>query len=141
MKDEFGTERSTSDLIRACEADGHSHNLMAARGGIIRCTTWGFAGPASAGHVEAFRRFEGASDPDDMCLVAAVPRTRPDGVQCAGVLVVAFGPTASPEDQETFAALQFDPGSRTGAAHDGPIVVAYTRPDPRTSHRRTLPVR
>lgn len=108
VKDEIGAEGSVSDLILAYEADGYSHNLMALGGGAVRCTTCGLIGPASAGHIQAFRRFEGASDPDDMSMVIEVLRTTPGGARCAGVLVVAFGPTASPEDREAFAALQFD---------------------------------
>lgn len=120
---EFGAERSLSDLILAYEATGHTHNLMAMIGGRIRCTTCGFEGPASAGHIEAFQRFEGSSDPEEMSIVAALVRTRPDGADCRGVLVLAFGPTASPEDKDVFAALQFDTRSRTlhpePAAHPG----------------------
>lgn len=125
---EFGAERSLSDLILAYEATGHTHNLMAVIGGRIRCTTCGFEGPASAGHIEAFQRFEGSSDPEEMSIVAALVRTRPDGADCRGVLVLAFGPTASPEDKDVFAALQFDSSSRTphpeAAAHTGPPAVS-----------------
>lgn len=117
-----GSEGSISDVILRYAANGHSHDLMAMSGGRLRCTTCGLEGPASDGHVEAFRRFEGASDPDDMCIVAAVFRQRPNGGDCRGVLMVGFGPTASPEDNEAFASLQLDSSSRTmnGADSDRP---------------------
>lgn len=117
---EPGAERLISDLIREYADNGHTHNLMAAPEASIRCATCGFTSPAAAGHIVAFQRFEGASDPDEMCLVAAVLRTRPDGAECRGVMVLAYGPGADADEKEVLGAEVFDVDAGSGGVRARP---------------------
>ncbi len=68
----------------------------------VVCGACGRAAPAGDLAVVEQRRLEGASDPDD--LVLAVAATCP-ACGAGGVIVLGYGPEASPEDADIVAAL------------------------------------
>ncbi|MCD9622869.1 hypothetical protein [Rhabdothermincola salaria] len=78
------------------------HQFRAELGGFIRCLTCDSRVPASEATAEGDNRTEGASDPDDMLLVVEVSC---DNCGAKGSMNLGFGPTASPEDLDTVAAL------------------------------------
>lgn len=107
-----GEEPAVTDVILDYELQGYTCKLVARSGARLECPGCGFDAPASEARIEAFHRFEGMSDPDDMCVVLATRLPLPDGSDCRGVLVLGFGPGASPEEKEMFAALEFDSDAR-----------------------------
>lgn len=102
---EAGTP-SDNDTLEAVLArlavDGWEGEADAREGGTVRWRRCGHEGPAADVRVDSFRRMEGASDPDDMVLVAAASCPA-----CGerGVLVVHYGPTAGPADADVLADL------------------------------------
>jgi len=102
-----GEEPSISDLVEELRGRGYTCDLVPTPEGGVRCSECDVEVPATQATIDVYHRFEGASDPSDMALVAAI-RLPTSGSDCLGVLVVAFGPTASSEDKETFAALKLD---------------------------------
>lgn len=81
------------------------HQFRAELGGSIRCLTCDSRLPAASATAEGDHRTEGASDPDDMLLVVGVT-CRHCGAK--GSMNLGYGPTASPEDLDTVAALSAD---------------------------------
>lgn len=72
-------------------------------GGVVRCDTCGSELRADTINMQSLRRLEGASDPADMMAVVALEC----GVcGAAGVLVLGYGPNASPADGDVLLALQ-----------------------------------
>src|SRR5262245_27556677 len=69
--------------------------------------------------VEDFRRFEGATDPDDESVVFAL-RCCPHGTR--GLYVASYGPLASPEDQDVILRLSQREHSSDAAAASGASV-------------------
>ena len=113
-----GEERSIPDLLLDYEARGYRCVLVPSDDGArLRCTSCGHDWPAIEGRIEAVHRFEGASDPDDMCVVLALSAPRPDGTACTGVVVLGFGSTASPIDKALLSNLRFPADGR-----DAPLV-------------------
>jgi hypothetical protein len=82
--------------------DGWDGEVDAREGGTVHWRRCGHEAPAADIAVERSRRMEGASDPDDMLLVATAPCP-----ECGdrGVLVVHYGPTAGPADADVLADL------------------------------------
>jgi len=61
--------------------------------------------------VDALRRLEGASDPDDMIVVAAVSCPK---CGAKGTLVLKYGPEATPEESEVLRSLEDGRSANTG---------------------------
>ena len=84
------------------EERGYKGQFGAREGGAIKCFGCGTSNDASSVIMDSMRRIEGASDPDDMSMIAAVQCP-----QCGerGTLTVMYGPMASPEDNEALRRL------------------------------------
>ena len=97
---------SDNDTLQAVLAgladEGWDGEIDAKEGGVVRWRRCGHEVPAGEIEVDRTRRMEGASDPDDMLLVAAAACPR-----CGdrGALVVHYGPEAGPADADVLAAL------------------------------------
>jgi glycine/D-amino acid oxidase-like deaminating enzyme/nitrite reductase/ring-hydroxylating ferredoxin subunit len=109
--DDVGQERSISHLIAELRVQGYRDELVITSAGRIRCPTRNLEVDATECRIDAFHRFEGVSDPADMCVVVAM-RLPGSGAECLGVLVLAFGPTASPEEKMAWASLPLPPAER-----------------------------
>jgi hypothetical protein len=90
------------NVLAAFAADGFDGEAFAVEGGAIRWRRCHHDAPAADVEVARMRRMEGASDPADMLLVAAV--TCPVCGDKAA-LVVHYGPTAGPADADVLLAL------------------------------------
>jgi hypothetical protein len=98
-------------VLNSLEGQGFTAQLIAADQSSIQCGACDETSPATDFSVDATRRLEGASDPDDMMTVigARCPRCG-----AAGTLVLGYGPNASEEDaaiSATLGALSVDPES------------------------------
>lgn len=92
---------TVSEIVAEYERQGYVMSFSVADGG-VRCGACRTVSDASAVAVNAIARAEGPSDPADMAMVAVV--TCP-WCSMAGVLVVGFGPQASPEDSDVVSRL------------------------------------
>ena len=97
-----GEAQTLRGVLAEFEGLGYTGQLGAQPGGAIRCFTCRQEFSPADAEVDALRRLEGASDPDDMLAVLPVRCPR-----CAtkGTLVLAYGPEAAIEDSEVLAAL------------------------------------
>lgn len=107
---------TVAELVARYEQEGFASQFAAALGARVRCTRCGEESPAARTPVHAVARAEGASDPDDMALVAALACP---ACGTKGVLVAGYGPTASPEDASVVAELP------DRHAHDGDPAVLH----------------
>ncbi|MGI8685277.1 MAG: hypothetical protein ACR2MO_09355 [Acidimicrobiales bacterium] len=89
------------EAIRTLETAGYTAQLAADKGG-VRCFTCHDVSPAAEVHIDRLCRIEGASDPDDMVIAAAVHCPR---CGAKGTLVLKYGPGATPEEAEILALL------------------------------------
>lgn len=92
--------------IDALRARGYVADFSVARDGGLRCVTCAHTLRPSDAVIESTARFEGASNPDDQAVVF--------GLRCGrcgacGVLVTAYGPTASAEEADVLTALSSPP--------------------------------
>jgi hypothetical protein len=90
------------EAIEALKAQGYTADFSATRAGQLRCVSCGTVHAPEDAVIEAIARFEGASNPDDQAVVFAL-RCSSCGVR--GVLVTAYGPTASAEEAAVVTAL------------------------------------
>ena len=88
--------------IGALRARGYTSDFSVTPDGRLRCDTCGHTHPPADAVVESTARFEGASNPDDQ---AAVFGLRCNGCGVRGVLITAYGPTATPEEAAVVTAL------------------------------------
>lgn len=94
---------SVTGVLRSLAGAGFASSFRPAASRIaLVCGTCQAITDASDLGVASERRLEGASDPDDMVLVIAAmcPICR-----TGGVIVLGYGPNASPEDSDIVAAL------------------------------------
>lgn len=96
------------EAIQLLQADGYTTDFRIASDG-LRCDSCGHTHRPGDLVVESTSRFEGASNPDDQAVVF--------GVRCAecdvrGVIVAAYGPTASEEEAAVVTALASPPPAR-----------------------------
>lgn len=93
------------EAIRSLEAQGYDSNFRISSDG-LRCDGCGHIHEPSDVQIEATCRFEGASNPDDQAVVFGV-----SCVACGvrGVIVAAYGPTASAEEAAVLTALRPPP--------------------------------
>lgn len=106
-----GMEPSLAAHVEGRVKAGFDHSLSILSDHRVFCHDCERYGWPSALRIDTFRRFEGASDPDDMQLVASVcwPNDNHDCSDCKGVLVLGFGPMASPEHKRALASMQLTP--------------------------------
>lgn len=88
--------------IEALRRRGYSIDFSVTDDGQLRCHTCGGAHRPSDAVIESTARFEGASNPDDEAVVFGL-RCGSCGVR--GVLVTAYGPTATAEEAAVVTAL------------------------------------
>lgn len=101
---EYASDGTTLvEVTNAFEAQGFSGQMMARPGGMIRCVSCNREHLASETLLHALRRTEGASDPDDMAAVVALECPH---CHSKGTAVLAFGPTATPDDDEVLGLLE-----------------------------------
>ena len=113
---EPGREPSVSELVAEWQEQGYTCDLHTDAEGALSCRDPNHSGQVNPGSIEAFHRFEGTSDPGDMCVVIALRIPREGDAACRGVVVLGSGPSASPEERNALARLEFAPDSRTGGA-------------------------
>lgn len=94
--------------IAALRARGFVADFSVTPDGQLRCEPGGHTFRPGDAVIESTARFEGASDPDDEAVVF--------GLHCAacgirGVLVAAYGPTATAEEAGVITALASPPPS------------------------------
>jgi hypothetical protein len=94
---------SLNEAVALYEAEGFTGQLAAREGGTVVCYTCHETVPAGEVELAGLLRTEGASDPDDMTAVAAVTCPR---CGAKGTLVMHYGATAPPEDDDVLAALE-----------------------------------
>ena len=88
--------------IEALRARGYTADFSVTADGQLRCDTCGHTHRPSDAEIESTARFEGASNPDDQAVVFGL---RCDACGLRGVLVTAYGPTASAEEAAVLTAL------------------------------------
>lgn len=95
------------DAIDALRARGYTVDFRITSDGQLRCDRCGHVHEPADLVIESTARFEGASNPDDQAVVF--------GLRCGecdvrGVLVAAYGPTASAEEAAVVTALPWPDG-------------------------------
>jgi hypothetical protein len=93
---------SLVNVIRAFEDRGFTAQFITGQDAMVTCASGDETVPAADLLVEASRRLEGASDPDDMMTVIAL---RCPQCGAAGTLVLGYGPNATEEDAAVHRAL------------------------------------
>ena len=93
---------SMVEEIEALRARGYTADFSVSPDGELRCTTCGHSHAAEETVIESTTRFEGASNPDDQAVVFGLRCT---GCGVRGVLVAAYGPTATAEEAAVITAL------------------------------------
>ena len=104
-----GVARDASSLIEVIadfERDGYRGQFLVRDGARLESAVCREDFGASTASVDALRRLEGASDPDDMLAVAALVCPA-----CAsrGTVVLGYGPASSAEDAAALAVLEPPP--------------------------------
>lgn len=102
MTNEVPDAVTVSEVLAAYEQQGYVVSFGVEAQGQVRCGSCNTASRARDVHVDAIARVEGASDPDDMALVAVVVCP---WCQVSGTLVAGYGPMSSVEDAEVVAGL------------------------------------
>lgn len=92
-----------TSVLDGLEREGYRAHFVARDDGSLSCGACGTTSPAGAFGVDAIRRLEGASEPDEMMSVVAA--TCPN---CGnrGIAVLGYGPGSSPEDTAVSIALR-----------------------------------
>ncbi len=85
------------DALRVYEERGYTGQFAPREGGAMECFTCHRVSPPAEVHLDSLRRIEGASDPADMSLVAALKCPR---CGAHGTATFKYGPGASPEEGE-----------------------------------------
>lgn len=93
---------SVAAEIEALRARGYTADFSVTRDGQLRCDTCGHMHMPSDITVESTARFEGASNPDDQAIVFGL---RCNACDVRGVLISAYGPTATAEEAAVMTAL------------------------------------
>jgi hypothetical protein len=94
--------RSLGEILAMYEADGFTEQFGSRPGGRIVCFSCRFEGAAEEFSLESLSRTEGASDPDDMLVVAAL-RCRKCGAK--GTLIMSYGPEVTEDDADVLRRL------------------------------------
>jgi hypothetical protein len=90
------------EIMATLEEAGFTGQLASRPGGMILCFTCRQESPAGEFTLQAQRRTEGASDPDDMLAILglACPKCR-----AQGTIVLGYGPESDEDDAEVLAHL------------------------------------
>ena len=91
------------DAIESLRASGYTVDFRITADAQLACDRCGHVHRADEVEIETTARFEGASNPDDQAVVFGV---RCGGCGVRGVLVAAYGPTASAEEAAVVTALR-----------------------------------
>lgn len=91
-----------TEILATLDAAGFSAQMAARPDGMIICLTCRQESPAGDYQLEAMRRTEGASDPDDMLAVVGLVCPKCNG---RGTAVLGYGPEADPDDAEVVVRL------------------------------------
>jgi hypothetical protein len=94
--------------ITALRVRGYVADFGVTAVGQLRCEKCGETLASSGTVIESTARFEGASNPDDQAVVFGL---RCDGCGVRGVLVAAYGPTATAEEAAVMTALSCPPST------------------------------
>ncbi|MFA5862360.1 MAG: hypothetical protein WDA16_11770 [Candidatus Thermoplasmatota archaeon] len=86
-----------TDFLSLFEDRGYKGSFMTKPGGVLQCGTCGAKHPADAYQVHRVRRVEGASDPSDMTIVAALECL---GCHTRGTFTASVGAMSPPDDAE-----------------------------------------
>jgi hypothetical protein len=91
-----------TEIIATLEDAGFTGQMAARADGMVQCLTCRQESPANDFKLEAMRRTEGTSDPDDMLAIV--------GLVCPncgtrGTAVLGYGPEADPDDAEVMVRL------------------------------------
>ena len=97
-----GDEITIVEAITALRADGFTSDFAVASGGVVRCGACGHAHAPEELTVQALVRVEGISDPADEAAAFGLACGR---CGTRGVLVVAYGPTATADEAAVITAL------------------------------------
>lgn len=89
------TEPTVTEEVARLRAEGYTADFAVTDDAQLRCGTCGHSHPASDAIIESTARFEGESDPADEAVVYGL---RCRSCACQGVLVAAYGPTATAEE-------------------------------------------
>lgn len=114
-RDLNGVARDASTLLEvigALEHEGFRGQFLVHDGARLECSSCRHVFHVGDAGVDALRRLEGASDPDDMLAVAALACPN-----CGnrGTVVLGYGPASSAEDSAALAALEPPDHDRTSA--------------------------
>lgn len=93
---------TVAEEIATLRTRGFTADFSVTRDGQLRCNTCGHNHEPSDIVIESTARFEGASNPDDEAIVFGL---RCDVCSVRGVLVTAYGPTATAEEAAVITAL------------------------------------
>jgi hypothetical protein len=93
--------------------EGFACDFRPAPDGVIECPECGSASDAARFRVAQFRRMEGASDPGEMLLIAAL---RCPHCDAGGTLVLTYGPEVTRLDAEILERLDEPPPPPVGPA-------------------------
>ena len=88
--------------IAALRARGYTADFSVTHDGQLRCDPCGHPHRPRQAVIESTARFEGASNPDDEAVVFGL---RCDTCGIRGILVAAYGPTATAEEAAVVTAL------------------------------------
>lgn len=88
--------------IESLRAEGYDADFSVTSDGQLRCDPCHHTMPPSGAVVETTFRFEGASNPDDQAILFGL---HCDECGLRGILVTAYGPTATAEEAAVLVAL------------------------------------
>jgi hypothetical protein len=100
-----------SDFLAFFAGQGYTGTFLVAQDGRIECATCHTQRPADEVKLDRVRRVEGVSDPDDMCVVAAMVCPR---CEARGTLTACYGAGTTANDAEVLRRL--DHSTRVGRA-------------------------
>jgi hypothetical protein len=93
-------------VVQAFEREGYTAQFAVREHGRIECLACRHMIDPGDTEIDHFRRMEGASDPDDMLVLAALTCPR---CHERGTLVLAFGPMAPQADMDVLVRLEDPP--------------------------------
>jgi hypothetical protein len=99
------TYRTLVEEVDALRSRGYTADFSVTPDGLLRCDTCTCTLRPEEAVIEETARFEGPSNPDDQAIVFGL---RCDGCGVRGVLVTAYGPTATAAEAAVLTALPTD---------------------------------
>lgn len=93
------------EILNELRRDGFAGQLIAGDDGRVTCTACSNLCPADDLAIHGYRRVEGSSDPADLNLVTWA---RCPSCDVGGVLVLGYGPNATPADEAVLGGLRLD---------------------------------